>query len=95
MNTERILDCGERGLHLLFEAEMIHDAFSQDARAVRAVVDDRLDEIHAAVKRLLALPSATQAREFVAGLPADVRHVLVLLYFELLDDRLRRRELRH
>jgi len=95
MNTERLLDCGERGLHLLFDPEMIHDAFAQDAGALRAVVDGRLEEIHAAVRRLLALPSATQAREFVAALPSDVRHVLVLLYFELLDDRLRRREVRH
>jgi hypothetical protein len=39
--------------------------------------------------------SPEAGRSFVGGLPLEIRHVLVLLYFELLDDRLRDRQTRH
>jgi nitrogen regulatory protein PII len=95
MDTERILDFGERGIHVLFDREMIRAAYSQEPRVLRAVVDQRLPEIHAAVAQVLSLGSAGDGRAFVASLHQDVRNVLVLLYFELLEERLRKRETRH
>jgi hypothetical protein len=95
VNTERLLETGARGVHLLFDREMIAAAFDQDAAALRRVVDARLSEIQHAAVELLELESADQGRAFVAGLPDEVRHVIVLLYFELLDDRIRQREPRH
>lgn len=95
MNTERLLETGARGVHLLFDREMIAAAFRQDARALRRVVDARLPEIQQAAVQLLELASADEGRAYVAELPDEVRHVIVLLYFELLDDRIRRRETRH
>jgi hypothetical protein len=95
MNTERLLDFSERGIHLLFETSTITEAFCQDAKQLRRVVDAHLDEIQVAVKHVLELGSAVAGREFIASLERELQHVLVLLYFELLDDRLRRRETRH
>lgn len=95
LNTERLLETGARGVHLLFDREMIAAAFDQDAAALRRVVDARLSEIQHAAVELLELESAEQGRAFVSGLPDEVRHVIVLLYFELLDDRIRKREPRH
>jgi hypothetical protein len=95
MDTERILDFGERGVHVLFDREMIRDAFTQHPQELRATVDLRLHEIHAAVAQVLSLGHAADGRAFVASLAPEVRNVLVLLYFELLDERLRKRDTRH
>lgn len=95
MNTVRLLETGARGVHLLFDREIIAAAFDQDAASLRRVVDARLPEIQHAAVQLLELASADEGRAYVAELPIEVRHVIVLLYFELLDDRIRRRETRH
>jgi hypothetical protein len=89
MDPDRVLAVGERGIHLLFETRMITEAFAQDADALRTAVDGRIEEIHEALRRIQGLPSAADGRRFVAGLDPAVRHILVLLYFELLDGRLR------
>ena len=95
MQTQRLLDCGERGIHLLFDTPLIAEAFGQDARSLRRNVDEQLAENQTADQHVLELPSPEIAREFIACLPRNLQHVLVLLYFELLDDRLRKRETRH
>jgi hypothetical protein len=51
--------------------------------------------VERAIRGLLAQPSATAGRAYVAGLPRELQYVLVLLYFELLDERLRRRRTLH
>ncbi len=95
MTPLQLLEMGERGIHLLFETPMIEDAFGQDGPTLQRIVETRLAEVHCAVKKLLELGSPEAARSFVAALPLEVRHVLVLLYFELLDDRLREHQTRH
>jgi len=95
MHAQRLLDCGERGFHLLFDTPLIAEAFEQDAKTLRRIVDEHLEEIQSAVQHVLELPTPDVAREFISCLPRTLQHVLVLLYFELLDDRLRKRETRH
>jgi hypothetical protein len=89
MDTERLLEIGERGIHLLFDAETIHDAFDQDAERLRVELAGRVAEVHFAIEYVVRLPSLEEARRFIADLTPAVRHVLVLLYFELLDGRVR------
>ncbi|MDJ0787728.1 MAG: hypothetical protein QNK05_13040 [Myxococcota bacterium] len=94
MDPERVLDVGERGIHLLFETRMITEAFGQDADRLRAAVDGRLPELQAALRRLSEL-DPLDARSFVAELEAPLRHILILLYFDLLDGRLRKKPVLH
>ena len=89
MDTERLLDIGSRGIHLLFDTDMIVHAFSQDADRLRDELDGRFDEVHFAIDGIVNMEDAEKARQFVQALPDSVRHVLVLLYFELLDGRMR------
>jgi hypothetical protein len=89
LDTDRLLDVGERGIHLLFDAETIHDAFQQDAERLRLELAGRVAEVHFAIEYVVRLPSLEEARRVIAGLEPPVRHVLVLLYFELLDGRVR------
>jgi len=95
MDTGRVIEVGMRGIHLLFEDGLIAEAFEQDGRALRRTVKRRLREIEEVVTHLLELPSVAAGRAFIAGLPRELQHVLVLLYFELLHDRLRRRPTLH
>jgi len=95
MTPLQLLEVGERGIHLLFETPMIEEAFGQDGPTLRRIVETRLADVHRALQRLLELNSPEVGRQFVAGLAPEVRHVLVLLYFELLDDRVRGRQTRH
>lgn len=89
MDTNRLLDASERGTHLLFDRCEIEAAFSEDAEDLQGIVGARLEEIHAAVEGLVSIPDLESARRFVSSLPSEVRHVLVLLYFELLDSRMK------
>ena len=95
VDTERVLEIGERGIHLLFDRSMITEAFGQDAERLRTAVSGRFEEIHLAVQHLTTLPNAAEGRRFIGGLAPEVRHVLVLLYFELLDGRIRRNPTLH
>jgi hypothetical protein len=95
MTPLQLLEFGERGIHLLFETPMIEEAFDQDGPTLRRIVETRLPDVHRALQKLLELSSPDTGREFVAALSPDVRHVLVLLYFELLDDRVRGRQTVH
>lgn len=95
LDTDRLLEVGERGIHLLFDADTIHDAFEQDAERLRLELAGRVAEVHFAIEYVVRLPSLEEARRFIAELAPAVRHVLVLLYFELLDGRLRRRRVLH
>ena len=42
MDTQRLLACGARGTHLLFDRQVIAEAFEQPAEDLRAVVDREL-----------------------------------------------------
>lgn len=89
MDTDRLLEIGERGIHLLFDADTIHTAFEQDAEQLRVELAGRVAEVHFAIEYVVRMPSLEEARRFISDLTPAVRHVLVLLYFELLDGRVR------
>jgi hypothetical protein len=95
MNTDLLIATGERGIHLLFETEAIAEAYRQDADQLRDALADRLEEIHFVVRHVSRLRDANAAREYISGLTPALRHILVLLYFEFLDSRLRERATLH
>jgi hypothetical protein len=95
MDTERLLAAGERGSHLLFDTRTIAEAYSQDARRLEAVVRSDAPAVERAIHGLLAQRDCSEGRAFVASLPRELQYVLVLLYFEALDGRLRKRRVLH
>ena len=95
MDTDKLLEIGARGVHLLFETPEIEAAFEQDAERLRTGLAGRHHEVQCAIDALLRLDDVEQGRRLIAGLPAEVRHVLVLLYFDLLDGHLRRAPVWH
>ena len=89
MDTELLMAVSERGIHLLFETETIAEAYRQDVDRLRDSLAGRLDELHFVIRHVLKLGDANAARDYIASLAPALRYILVLLYFELLDSRLR------
>ena len=78
MDTNRLLDAGELGTHLLFDRRSIQEAFSNEAEDLRGIVAARLEEIQAAVESVVAIPELGAARRFVASLPATTTEKFAL-----------------
>jgi len=95
MDTTRLLELGARGVHLLFENEEIEAAFEQDATALRAELAGRAAEVGSAIDALMQLDDLDRGRALIDSLDAQVRHVLVLIYFDLLDTHVRTEATRH
>jgi len=91
MIGDSIFLLGERGFHLLFDAATISAAFDEDPGVVRAAVIAHRSELEAVLGEILGIDDAIAARTLIATLPSELRHVLVHLYFEILESRLRRR----
>lgn len=85
MKPGPLLVAAARGTHLLFDNATIAAAFARDPARLREIVDRRGDELEEAVEAVMALPTALAARRFISGLSAEIQHLLVVLYFELLD----------
>lgn len=90
MDTEKLLDLGARGVHLLFANDQIEAAFERDAAALRDGIVGRAVEVQSANDALLALDDVDRGRAFIDTLDEEIRHVLVLIYFDLLDTHVRR-----
>jgi len=90
VDTDQLLEFGAQGIHLLFDRDTITEAFGQDADQLREAISGHSDEVHFAIQALLSLPTVDEGRRFMADLSPAIRHIVVLLYFELLDSRLRR-----
>jgi hypothetical protein len=90
-DAERIFRAGEQGFHLLFAPGAIGAAFAEDPERLRETVRRRREELHVVLDELLWLGRAEPAQRFIEALPRELRHVLVVLYFELLERRLLRR----
>lgn len=90
MDTEQLLEMGARGVHLLFDTAEIAEAFRRDAERLRSDLAGRHAEVQCAIDALIALDDLGEGRRLIASLPSEVRHVLVLLYFDLLDGHVRR-----
>ncbi|MCU0668381.1 MAG: hypothetical protein MUF70_03400 [Myxococcota bacterium] len=91
MQGDGIFLLGERGLHLLFEPDTIEAALDQDPGALRDVVVAHRGELEAVLGEVLCLADAATARTLIEALPPELRHVLVHLYFEILEGRMRQR----
>lgn len=91
MMGESIFLLGERGLHLLFDAAIISAAFGEDPGTLREAVARHRNELEALLGEIVGIDDAATAKTLIAALPPGLRHVVVHLYFEILEGRLRRR----
>lgn len=93
-DTERLLESGARGCHVLFDNEMILKAYTQDTQRLYMTLEERFDEIQESIALLLDMDAA-DASHFFDALAPETRSIIVLLYFEILDTRMRQRSTIH
>jgi hypothetical protein len=91
LNTEFLITEGLKGHHLLFPNELICQAFGRNFSALQKTLEGRREEINETVSRLLSVGSLEEGRSYVSSLHPDVQHILILLYFQLVDGVLMRR----
>ncbi len=91
MNTEFLITQALKGNHLLFPNELIAEAFSRNATSLQAALEHRREEIGQTVSALLSFETLDEGRDFVSGLSRDIQHILILLYFQLVDGVLKKR----
>lgn len=90
VDTEKLLEIGARGIHLLFDTSAIEAAFERGADSLREELAGRGAEVQAAIDTLMHLQDVPHGRAFIDSLDESIRHVLVLIYFDLLDGHVRR-----
>ena len=102
MDTEKLLELGARGVHLLFGNDEIEAAFvtfassllerviEEQAKGDPARAEGVRAEVQSAIDMLMAVDDVDRGRAFIERLDAGIRHVLVLIYFDLLDTHVRR-----
>jgi hypothetical protein len=90
MDTEQLLTLGARGVHLLFDNAEIEAAFERDAAELREEIAGRYAEVQGAIAALMDLDDVDEGRALIGSLDDGIRHVLVLIYFDLLDSHVRR-----
>ena len=95
MDADRLLAASARGTHLLFDNPTIAAAFAQDPARLERVILEEGPHLQTVLEDLLAQPSAVEGRRYLEQLSEDVRHILVLVYFEQLDGRLRAERIVH
>jgi hypothetical protein len=92
LNAEFLVEEALKGNHLLFSNEIISEAFLRNVGALHNLFESRRDEINEIVRTLLSQPSLDQGRNYILSLPRDDQHILILLYFQLVENVLLRRK---
>ncbi len=92
MNTEFLIEEALKGNHLLFSNEIISEAFSRNVGTLQDLFASRREEINEIVGTLLSQPNLEEGRDYVLSLPRDDQHILILLYFQLVEGLLLRRK---
>lgn len=83
-----IITQGLKGHHILFDNDQIRRAFEKKDKEFTRLSTDKIQEVRNALQEILTRPNMEDKKEFIAQLPEDTRHVLILLYFQILEKNL-------
>lgn len=83
-----LLELGIRGNHPLFEPEEIRRAFDRDAGDLNNMDQDTIQKINMAIKDILQASDIEAQRDLISALEPKLMDVIVLLYFQMLDQNL-------
>lgn|GEM_PF-827713 len=83
-----IINQGLKGYHILFDNDQIRRAFEKKDKEFARMSTNKIQEVRNALQEILTRPNMEEKKEFIAQLPEDTRHVLILLYFQILEKNL-------
>jgi len=80
-----IIAQGLKGHHILFGNDQIRQAFSKGDVELASMGVELVKEVREALRDVFAISSTEDKRDYIAHLPEEVQHVLVFLYFQILE----------
>jgi len=82
---EYVITQGLKGHHILFDNEQIRRAFAKGDVELTSLGVDRVHEVREALREIFEMGSTEDRREYIARLPEEIQHILVFLYFQILE----------
>jgi hypothetical protein len=82
---EYVISQGLKGHHVLFDNEQIRRAFAKGDMELTSLGVDRVREVRGALREIFELGNTEERRDYIAGLPEEIQHILVFLYFQILE----------
>jgi hypothetical protein len=82
---EYILDLGMKGKHLLFENQIIREAFQKNNEELADLGSERVGELRRVLREIFQIPDLEGKKDYISTLPEDTQHVLIFLYFQIVE----------
>ncbi len=85
---EYIFSLGMKGNHLLFDNQRIRKAFEKNREELADLGSEKAGELRRVLKEVFQIPNLEGKRDYIAGLPEELQHVLIFLYFQIVEKNL-------
>ncbi len=80
-----VIEQGRHGIHVLFEPEEIRRAFERDTNELSELEPGKVKRVNRTINEIIRATDAETQRNLILGLDEDLRDLLVLLYFQMID----------
>jgi len=80
-----VISQGVKGNHVLFDVEIIRRAFEKGHTQLASLGVERVKEVREALRDIFDIPGVDDKRDYIQRLPEEVQHILVFLYFQILE----------
>ncbi len=88
-NLKSILNQSEVGIHLLFDRQLIAEAFKNDKNETDFFELDHLKKIQDDLIQLLQFQQLSEKKTFIASLTTERQHSIVRAYFYIIENNLK------
>ena len=82
---EYVIYLGAQGNHILFDNDSIRETFSKHEHELADLGTELVGQIRDALRMVFQIPEFEDKRDFISSLPRDVQHVLIFLYFQMVE----------
>jgi hypothetical protein len=82
---EYVISQGLRGNHILFDNDQIKRAFAKGDLELTTLGVERVREVREALRDIFEMAGTEERRDYITRLPEEVQHILVFLYFQILE----------
>ena len=82
---EYVLYLGAQGNHILFDNERIRETFTKEEDELADLGTELVSQVRQALHQVLSIPEFEAKKDFISSLPRDVQHVLIFLYFQMVE----------
>lgn len=82
---EYVIQLGVHGNHILFDNDRIRETFAKREEDLADLGSELVAQVRGALGQVLNIPDVDGKKNFIAGLPPQIQHVLIFLYFQMVE----------